>query len=336
MPGPTPSVANKFLRDLIKKFPDAGALTIAKAAYRKSPEMWRDVEACRGMVRKILGVAGKDSRKDCNKSQYREPRKAGWVAEIPSALADEPAWGPVQYDGPLKVLVLNDIHIPFHDPEALAIAIESGVERGVNMVLLNGDIMDHYALSKFIKDPKRRDFPAEIRAGKKFLSGLRKTFPKAQLVYRWGNHEERFNVYMRIKCMDFCGVEEFEWGNIFGLHELKIDLVKTQCSIRLGKLNTLHGHEYPHGISSPVNAARGIFMRAKGHVLIGHHHQSHTHQEQTIDQHEIATFSVGCLCDKHPEYARFNNWGHGFAFVTVDKDGAFSVENKKIIKGKVW
>ena len=136
MSAPKPSAANKFLRDLVKKFPDAPALTLAKTAYKQHPEMWSTLETCRTMVRGILGTHGKQNRKSRDASQYREPRKAGWVAEIPSALADEPLWGPVEYPGPHRALILSDIHIPFHDAKALEVAIDYGVKRSASFVLV--------------------------------------------------------------------------------------------------------------------------------------------------------------------------------------------------------
>ena len=50
---------------------------------------------------------------------------------------------------------------------------------------------------------------------------------------------------------------------------------------------------------------------------------------------ETTAWSTGCLCNLRPEYAKFNRWNHGFAFVDIDKSGEFEVHNYKIAR-KGW
>lgn len=331
------SPAYRAVADLIRQFPNAPALTLAKRAYRENPELWPTLEACRSTVRTQLGVHGEKCRK--NATAPRPPRQTGdaWRHFIDPPLVQLDSWAAVQINGPVSALVLSDIHFPFHDAEALEVALDHGLKVKVGMVLLNGDICDHHWGSKFETDPRNRDFPGEIRTVKKFLGGLRKKFGKrCRIVLKHGNHEERFDRYMRLKCPELLGVESFEWATIFALNEHCVELVKDKRPIRLGKLNVIHGHEYRFQISNPVNPARGFFLRAKSHVLGGHFHQASTHSEKDVEQKVVTTFSTGCLCNLHPEYAPLNNWGHGFAVVDVDKDGAFHVENLRIVKGKVW
>lgn len=331
------SPASQYIKELVAKFPDAPAMTLAKKAYREHPEYWKDVEACRSTVRKELGVMGQEHRRtSTDKTHFREPRKAGWTDVIPEALTQLDKWEAYEIPGPHRTLILSDIHIPHHDPQALEIALDYGLKKNPTLVILNGDCMDHYALSDFEKDPRQRDFPAEVRAGKYFLKGLRKRFPKARLLFKAGNHEERLDRYLRLKAPDLLGIPEFEWEAIFGLTEQKIEYIKDKRPIRLGKLNVMHGHEWPTGISSPVNPARGFFLRAKTHVLGGHYHQASQHSERSLEQTVVSAWSTGCLCDLHPAYRRINSWGLGFAFVETDKAGAFQVENLRIINGKIY
>jgi hypothetical protein len=85
----------------------------------------------------------------------------------------------------------------------------------------------------------------------------------------------------------------------------------------------------------PVNAARGLFMRTKACAIVNHHHQISEHMESDIRGNPIATWSLGCLCELHPMYARFNKWSHGYANVTLSPNGEFQVDNKKIHNGKL-
>lgn len=333
----TPSAAAKVIRELVAKFPDAPALTLAKKAFREHPELWTDLETCRTAVRRVLGVMGDTQRKRAtDKSLHRPPRKAGWTDVIPEALVGPDDQPPYEILGPHRTLILSDCHIPFHDVVALEAALEYGAKRKPTCILLNGDIMDHYALSRWETDPKLRDFPAEVRAGRYFFAGLRKRFPKARIVMKEGNHEFRLTAYLRLKAPDLLGLPEFEWENVFGLTDHRIEMVKDLRLIRLGKLNVLHGHEYRYSISNPVNPARGLMLRAKCNSICGHFHQEAKHTGKTAEGKIISTWSTGCLCNMKPAYLPLNEWSHGAAFVETDKDGAFHVENFRIMDGVVY
>lgn len=328
------TLKGEIVRKLVAEFPDAPALTLAKRLYKEHPGLWTSLESCRMSVRRELGAVGGKERKHA--SRPRAPRQPGdWRQWIPDALVQS-TWAAVEIAGPVKALVLADVHIPFHDPDAVALALQHGRDRQANLILLNGDILDHYALSRWETDPAQRDFPGEVRAGKQFLAGLRKSFPKARIVYKLGNHEERFERYLRLKAPELLGLPDITWASLFELEKHKIELVDGKRPIRLGKLNVVHGHEYVFQISNPVNPARGLFLRAKGHVLGSHFHQTSQHSERSLEQHVISAWSTGCLCDLHPEYRPLNNWNHGFAFVDVDKRGAFHVDNLRVIDGKAW
>lgn len=330
------SAARLLAEDLVRRHHELPALTLARTAYAKMPEGWRNLESCRGTFRRILGVKGKEAREETpDKSLFREPRPAGFVGIIPEPVV-ESDWTAFEIPGPFKALVLSDVHIPFHDVQALELALQTGLDRRVDVVLLNGDICDHYALSRWETNPKLRKFPEEVKAAKQFLGGLRQLFPDARIVFKQGNHEERFERYLRLKAQELLGLDEFEWESVFGLRDHGIELVKDKRPVRLGQLNVIHGHEYVFNISNPVNPARGMYLRAKNHVLGGHFHQSSQHSEKSLEQKVISAWSTGCLCGLHPEYRPLNPWNHGFACVEVEANGAFHVDNLRIVEGKAY
>ncbi|RJQ26407.1 hypothetical protein C4577_03585 [Candidatus Parcubacteria bacterium] len=331
------SLPAELVCELLEQFPDAPALTLAKKAYRENPGYWSTQEACRKMFQYYLGVCGRENLSNLKDKKFvREPRKSGWSDVIPEALVQLNDWNTLQISGPNKTLILADAHIPFHDEEALSLALDYGAKEDPSIIILNGDMVDHYALSRWEKNPAFRRFPEEVKSTIYFLSGLRKRFPKARIIYKHGNHEERFDAYMRMKAIDLLGIPQFDWKNVYDLDKYNIELVSQKRPIRLGKLNIIHGHEYVFNISNPVNPARGMFLKAKAHVLGGHFHQTSQHSEKSLEQHVISAWSTGCLCDLHPEYRPLNPWNHGFAFVITDDEGGFHVENLRIVMGKVW
>lgn len=61
-----------------------------------------------------------------------------------------------------KIGVLSDIHFPYHNLEALRVAIAYLREQEIDCLYLNGDIFDFYSISRHEKDPDMQDFPREI------------------------------------------------------------------------------------------------------------------------------------------------------------------------------
>jgi predicted phosphodiesterase len=325
--------------DLLGRFPKAKTKTLAHMAYDKNRAVFNTVESARSMIRKLRGASGHKARASCTvKDHFRAPQSPGDpFKRIPRGETHfENGWGAVQIEGPARVLVLSDIHIPYHDKKAVLTALREGKAQRCNVILLNGDIADCFSVSRWEKDPRKRNFAREIKTVKAFLSALREVFPRARIIYKLGNHEERFQSYMSLKAPELLGVADFEFENIYGLGELGIELVGENRPVRLGDLNVIHGHEYKFAISNPVNAARGLFLRAKSYALCGHFHQSSYHTEKTLEQRIVATWSTGCLCDMHPDYSPLNNWAHGFAIVTINRAGKFEVQNRCIRGGKIY
>jgi predicted phosphodiesterase len=324
--------------DFLSRFPKAPTLTLARMAYNAHPSIWRNLDTARNYFRFRRGAIGSLNRRNStDKSHFRAPQKPGDpFGRMPAQLRDFDEWGSVNFSGPCRVLVISDLHIPYYDRKATICALKYGQELGANVVLLNGDIADFFALSFWENDPRKRNFPKEIRDLKDFLRSVRDLFPRARIIYKLGNHEERMIRYMRVKAPELLGLPEFEIESVLGLADNDIQLVKDNRPIKFGGLNIIHGHEYRFAISNPVNPARGLFLRGKTNAICGHFHQSSQHSERSLDQKVLSTWSTGCLCDLHPEYRPINNWNHGFMVVQVDKNDAFEVGNLRIVSGKAY
>jgi hypothetical protein len=51
----------------------------------------------------------------------------------------------------------------------------------------------------------------------------------------------------------------------------------------------------------------------------------------------ISVNSTGCLCGLNPLYMPINKHNLGFAYVEINiKTGEYILENKKIVKGKIY
>ncbi len=323
---------------LFEQFPEAPTKTLARIAYRDNKGIWKNIDAARSYFRYLRGNHGGDQRKALtDKSHIRKNRVSGDpFTRLPEPLSDFEDWQPIEFAGPLRVLGLMDVHIPFYDKTATVTALKEGKKLNPNFVLLGGDICDHHAESDYIKDPRSRDFPGEIRAMLDFLRVVRDLFPKAQIVYKLGNHEERHIRYMRLKAPELLGIKKFEFESIMELADNDIQMVGDNRPIRLGKLNFIHGHEYKFSISNPVNPARGLFLRGISNACCGHFHQTSQHTKRSLEQKVISNWSAGCLSNLHPEWRPLNDWNHGFLLIEVDKDGAFEVGNMRVLHGRAY
>ena len=233
-------------------------------------------------------------------------------------------------------MIISDLHIPWHDQDAILCALEYLEEKDVDHILINGDLIDFYQCSRFTKNPLYPHTSEEIKRAGEFLVYLRGRFPDTEITWKLGNHEERFEIYLMEKAPEFYEMFKNSLTDLLDLDELGIALVKDGRVCKAGALNIVHGHERRQGFAAPVNPARGIFLWAKESTLAGHSHQISEHSEPNLSRQQYSCWSTGCLCDLQPDYDRFNKWSHGFAYVEVGERGSFKVKNHRIMNGEIY
>lgn len=324
---PEKSQSRLAAEKLCRKFPAAPSRTLAK---RVSKECKITVEQARNIIRAIRGNKGQARRKQAaDKSLFRPNGKAGQKPSLPPSLSKK--WEPFPLDGAQKIAILCDMHLPYHDEKAILEAVKFCKSRKPDTLVINGDYCDFYAISRFDRDPKKRNLKREIKIQRQGLSWLRSQFPNARIVFKFGNHDERLTTYLWQHAPEISDLPQTRLENILGFKKLGIQPVDNKRPIMAGKLPIFHGHELSHGISSPVNIARGVFLQTISTALVGHHHRTSSHTEPNWNkQHEIVCWSVGCLCELHPQYRVVNKVNQGFAFCEVESDGQFELDNYRL------
>ena len=233
-----------------------------------------------------------------------------------------------------NVLVMADIHLPYHNIAALEEAIGYAVIKNVDAILLNGDIMDCYQLSIFNPDPRKRKFWEEIEAFKQLIRVL-KDATGAKIFFKLGNHEERYEKIMIRQCPVFLDIAEFDFENILGCRDLDVTVIKDQRRVYVGKLVVLHGHEI--GLhSAVVNPARSLFLKTQKSAMCSHLHIPSQHTSKTVDDTIVSCWSTGYLGESHPRFRRINPWVHGVARIEKDEAGEFEVINLRLVKNKLF
>lgn len=323
------STTGKIAEKYLKRFPKLPKLTLARKIYKENKLAFNSVSHARGVIRYLTGTSGNRNRKvKANKEFFGKETDFDMPESF--ALTYEP-----YLISQSKVLILSDLHIPYQDNEAIKAALRFGKEKDVNCILINGDLIDFATISRHENDWRMRSVPEEFEAVRSFLKELRKHFHKAKIVFKEGNHDERWEKFLFLKAPEIFDDSEFKLEVRLKLAELNIDIVKDKLPVKIGKLNVLHGHEL-NG-SGGVNPARATFLKTIENVLIGHCHRSSQHTEPTFAGDVIVTTSQGCLCGMYPMFARINKWNHGFSYVEHEiKTGEYVLHNLKIIKGKVY
>jgi predicted phosphodiesterase len=307
-------------------------LTLARIMYNENKEAFNNVDHARTTLRMVEGKTGANNKKytkDKSLFMNEERPKNPW--KLPES--EETIYEPFIIKAK-KLAVLSDIHIPYHSLSALSAGLDLIQSEKPDAILLNGDTIDFYGLSRFMKDPRKRSVAHELQATRDFLDVLSQF--GAKIYFKIGNHEERYEHYLMRVAPELLGVREFELKHLLGLDARGIDLIGDKRIMKANDLNIVHGHEFGQSIFSPVNIARGLFLRGKVTAMQGHNHQTSSHTESNMNGEITTTWSLGCLCELNPAYLPINKWAHGFAIVDLNDNGKdFHVRNYRIHKGKI-
>lgn len=225
------------------------------------------------------------------------------------------------------ILVVSDVHIPFHDPDAVKAFIKYSKKVQPKAIVLNGDIMDFFRLSRFTKGEGRNPLE-EITLCRSFLSELRKNNPDANIYYVIGNHETRLERYVMEKAPELVSLIE----DVFSILKVKDFNIHGCTSITMNnsfvfKHGTLLGNK--SGLSAIKEIEKAYMSGCSGH----------THRLAKFITRKSGRKFVwaegGCLCDLEPEYCINPDWQQGFVRIDVEKSRIKSLKAIEIEKGEV-
>jgi predicted phosphodiesterase len=325
---------NILVREYLKRFPDHADLTMAKKIYAENSLLFSSVETVRTMIRTIKGKMG-SAKPFKDKSMFEAPTFNYNPYKLPDS--DEQIREPYQLPkANNNILLISDLHIPYHSISAITAALDYGKQENVNTIVINGDLIDFYQMSRFEKDPRKRSAKFEFDATKQFLRVLRNEFPNAQIYWIKGNHDVRYEHWLMTKAPEVFDDPYYRLEERLRLSEENIHLIGDKTLVKAGKLNIHHGHLFFKGFMAPVNSARGLFLKTKESTICGHVHKISEHTETNLSGSLTTCWSTGCLCELSPDYSPFaNNYAHGFAHIKVDADRNYSVKNYRILNGKI-
>jgi predicted phosphodiesterase len=225
--------------------------------------------------------------------------------------------------------ILSDLHIPKHEQKPIEAVCNWFHREKVTGILLNGDAQDCDAISCWL-GTDRRDFLEEVEMMIDFLDFLKNEFPKAKIVWKPGNHEERLQHYYSSHAPQLIDAPSASLQEILALDKRNIEFLDYKQRIVANELTILHGHEM-RGAFTPVNAAEWALRKAKACVAIGHFHQKNEATKKTVQRDYLSAWSFGCLCDLEPDYNPYgNDWTWGAAILHFCGKN-WEMDNRKIL-----
>lgn len=209
------------------------------------------------------------------------------------------------------IICINDLHIPHHDNKVVELVFSFIKQKQPDELVLNGDILDCYWVSSFLKNPSSKVYlQDECNTFYKLFNDLRKHIPNTIITFINGNHEDRI-LKETWKNPAFYGIKELEIEKLLKFDKLRINYQKNRYIIR--DFLFTHGEMVSKHSSF---TAKAEFERHKCRDGMS----GHTHRlgcfHQSIDGITTSWYENGCLCTLNPEYVKeVVNWQHGFSVI---------------------
>lgn len=301
---------------------------LATILFNENPDLFKDVEDARGVIRFVLNASGTKKSSPLKEDLSRQ------FALIPQAIKDTVNTEPFVVPASVKnTLWMADIHGRFYDRKAFEMAVNYGIKKKCDSVIINGDFLDFYQHSKFDKNPSVNIIFEEQEWGQDVLKLLQDNF--GYVVLKQGNHDVRRELHIQrlaATMPELMGLSSYSDYLFFdGCH---VNFVEDYRHIRYGKLNAIHGHEYFGG--GGIHVAYNRFNNALDNLISAHSHVGQSIIKTGINGEVYGSWSLACLCDLHPRYASHNKWTNGFAHTEKESSGDFEVNNKIILGNKYF
>ena len=233
----------------------------------------------------------------------------------------------------LKIITLPDIHNPYEIN--LKPILNFCSDWGANVIQFLGDTTgaescNHWKMKKGYK----RDVETVAEDYDNLRDNVIEPFWKTggrttKLVYHIGNHEDWFYQTMLsdIKSKGKYGIED----NI-DIRKYNMEVIPLNTPINFGHLY------YTHGIyAGKYHAAQTVNYYRKC-IIYGHTHdiQEHMIHSPIDEQEKIFAKSIGCLCNKNPDFLKNkpNKWVNAFHIAYIRNDGTFNEYTIVITNGQ--
>jgi predicted phosphodiesterase len=269
-----------------------------------------------------------------NKPSRRPKPTVNLSPEVRPLSVTIPKAAPRKIGKTVTAFLYGDSHFPFQDDAVLAIAHAIVEDTQPDFVCHIGDLLDCYNLSRFDKDPNRKENQQdEIDQARVHLATMRLASPRSRFIYCEGNHESRLKTTLwnlEGPASVLAGLTAFKkamtWPSLLGLDELRIEFVAYGDQSRqkfLPKFILKHGTAVAAKSAATAAKEQAKYNKsgASGHT----HRLGQFHHRDANGSH--VWIETGCTCRLDPEYTVDPDWQSGMVFLTFDAEtGAVAPE----------
>ncbi len=232
-----------------------------------------------------------------------------------------------------KVLFIPDIHCPYEDTIALEALYCFMNWWKPDTVIILGDLIDFYAISRFNKDPDRAlKLQEELDSSVQVLKDIKDRAGNAKIYFIKGNHEARLKKYLWSNATELNSLKALRLENLLQFERFNIKY-EDRGLLKYKHLIVKHGTLVR---KFTCYTAKGEFEKNGKSGVSGHTHRLGSYRH-TNEGGEYIWVESGCLCKLNPEYMEGEtpNWMQGFT-VGYFKEGSkrFLLETVPIIQGK--
>ncbi len=227
-------------------------------------------------------------------------------------------------------VVISDAHVPFQDKSVCNQALAFIREHKPSKVHLLGDISDCYSISRFSKDPTRKeDFQSDLDQTVAFLRRVRDAAGDAKIIYSEGNHEQRMRRYLHSEARALAGLRSLSLPMLLKVHDLGIIWRDHDRPYKVGALLYTHGQLVRKWSGA---SAKAHYEKYGCCVIHGHTHRLGVFHHRDIND-TYGAWENGCLCGLNPDYCTAPDWQQGWS-VVWNRGKYFHVEQICIVKGR--
>jgi hypothetical protein len=217
----------------------------------------------------------------------------------------------------MKAIVACDFHVPFVDDKWLAFLLKKLKADIPDKLIISGDFLDLYSISRFDSAPCRADdLEYELTIAREILQKFRDISKKMEIVFIVGNHEARMETFL----------SRGKNKALFNLACLKIENLLNFNTYKVTKIDHIYhlndSYIITHGSRCGLTAAQAECLSFVSSGMSGHVHKHIPFRRHTLNS-KLQWDSLPCMCDiDHAGYAINikHTWENGFAEIEYAKD----------------
>jgi predicted phosphodiesterase len=208
-----------------------------------------------------------------------------------------------------------------------------------DQIVFLGDCLDFDYIAKFnqtdLKILTANTFQADFDMWKRELDEWQEC--SNTIIHREGNHEFRINSVLA-KAPALTGAIELDRKCGYKSRGIKFSRV-TDLPIKIGRCYITHGWY------TNIHHAKNHVLKMGDNIIYGHTHDVQSYSIKAMsDNSERCAWSMGCLCDKQPDWVKGKptKYMHAFGVLYVAESGIFNlytiriIEDSFIFEQEIW